>query len=69
MDRNSAELNMAAAVAHNVHALAIMPYSERVVRKEASSYMPQDDLASWEHGPWARIFINARRWVYRQLDV
>ncbi|KAJ2312035.1 phosphoribosylformylglycinamidine synthase [Coemansia sp. RSA 2705] len=69
MSPNSAELNMAAVVAHNVHALAIMPYSERVVRKEASSYMPPDDLASWEHGPSIRLFNNTRCWVYRQPNI
>ncbi|KAJ2368116.1 phosphoribosylformylglycinamidine synthase [Coemansia sp. RSA 2611] len=69
MSPNSAELNMAAVVAHNVHALAIMPHSERVVRKEASSYMPPDDLASWEHGPSIRLFNNTRCWVYRQPNI
>ncbi|KAJ2364862.1 hypothetical protein H4S01_003550, partial [Coemansia sp. RSA 2610] len=49
MDPNSAELNMTAAVAHNVHALAIMPYSERVVRTETNLYTPQDGLVLWGH--------------------
>ncbi|KAJ2382911.1 hypothetical protein H4S02_005528 [Coemansia sp. RSA 2611] len=69
MGPNSAELNMAAAVAHNVHALAIMPYSGRVMRKEANSYMLQDDLASWEYGPSTRLFNNARCWVYHQPNI
>ncbi|KAJ2327904.1 phosphoribosylformylglycinamidine synthase, partial [Coemansia sp. RSA 2702] len=60
MGPNSAELNMAMVVAHDVHALAIVPHSERVVRTEANLYMPQDGLASWGHGMWARIFINDR---------
>ncbi|KAJ2308421.1 hypothetical protein IWW54_004078, partial [Coemansia sp. RSA 2705] len=49
MDPNSAELNMTVAVTHNVHALAIMPYSERVVRTETNLYTPQDGLVSWGH--------------------
>ncbi|KAJ2391490.1 phosphoribosylformylglycinamidine synthase [Coemansia sp. RSA 2611] len=69
MNPNGAELNVAAVVTPNGRVLAIMPHPERVVRTEANSYMPQDGLASWEHGPWARIFINARRWVYRQSGI
>ncbi|KAJ2390842.1 phosphoribosylformylglycinamidine synthase [Coemansia sp. RSA 2611] len=69
MNPNGAELNVAAVVTPNDRVLAIMPHPERVVRTKANSYMPQDGLASWEHGPWARIFINVRRWVYRQSGI
>ncbi|KAJ1826927.1 phosphoribosylformylglycinamidine synthase, partial [Coemansia sp. RSA 2708] len=60
MNLNGPELNVAAVVTPNSHVLAIMPRPERVVRKEASSYMPPDDLASWEHGPSIRLFNNTR---------
>ncbi|KAJ2305929.1 phosphoribosylformylglycinamidine synthase [Coemansia sp. RSA 2706] len=69
MDPNSAELNMTAAVTHNVHALAIMPYSERVVRTETNSYTLHDDFVLWEYTPSTRLFNNARCWVYRQPNI
>ncbi|KAJ2738103.1 phosphoribosylformylglycinamidine synthase [Coemansia sp. Cherry 401B] len=69
MNLNGPELNVAAVVTPNSHVLAIMPRPERVVRKEASSYMPPDDLASWEHGPSIRLFNNTRCWVYRQPNI
>ncbi|KAJ2646863.1 phosphoribosylformylglycinamidine synthase [Coemansia sp. RSA 1250] len=69
MNPNGADLNVAAAVTPDGRVLAIMPHPERVVRTEANSYVPRDGLDTWEHGPWARMFINARRWVHRQTGI
>ncbi|KAJ2480709.1 phosphoribosylformylglycinamidine synthase [Coemansia sp. RSA 2131] len=69
MNPNGADLNLAAVVTPNGRVLAIMPHPERVVRTEANSYVPKDGLESWEHGPWARLFINARRWVFRTSGI
>ncbi|KAJ2242280.1 phosphoribosylformylglycinamidine synthase [Coemansia sp. RSA 475] len=69
MNPNGADLNLAAVVTPNGRVLAIMPHPERVVRTESNSYVPKDGLESWEHGPWARLFINARRWVFRTSGI
>jgi len=38
----------------------MMPHPERVFRTLQHSWHPQD----WpEHGPWLRMFVNARRWI------
>ncbi|KAJ2077923.1 phosphoribosylformylglycinamidine synthase [Coemansia sp. RSA 988] len=66
MNPNGAELNIAAVLSPDGRVLAIMPHPERVVRTEANSYITKDGLDNWVHGPWARIFINARRWVEQQ---
>ncbi|PIA12877.1 phosphoribosylformylglycinamidin [Coemansia reversa NRRL 1564] len=63
MNPNGADLNIAAVLSPDGRVLAIMPHPERVVRTEANSYITQDALDNWLHGPWARIFTNARRWV------
>jgi phosphoribosylformylglycinamidine synthase len=42
--------------------LALMPHPERTIMKEASSWYPADQGATWgEHGPWLRMFGNARQ--------
>ncbi|KAJ2796515.1 phosphoribosylformylglycinamidine synthase, partial [Coemansia guatemalensis] len=66
MNPNGADLNIAAVLSPDGRVLAIMPHPERVVRTEANSYMTRDALDNWVHGPWARLFINARRWVGQQ---
>ncbi|KAI8319485.1 phosphoribosylformylglycinamidin [Martensiomyces pterosporus] len=63
MNPNGADLNLAAVTTQDGRVLAIMPHPERVVRTDANSYVPADKAMAWEHGPWARIFVNARRWV------
>ncbi|KAJ2238170.1 phosphoribosylformylglycinamidine synthase [Coemansia sp. RSA 485] len=63
MNPNGADLNLAAVTTHDGRVLAVMPHPERVVRTEANSFMPADHMQAWTHGPWARIFINARRWL------
>ncbi|KAJ1841628.1 phosphoribosylformylglycinamidine synthase [Coemansia sp. RSA 2703] len=63
MNPNGADLNLAAVTTTDGRVLAIMPHPERVVRTEANSFMPPDHMAAWPHGPWARLFINARRWL------
>ncbi|KAJ2525236.1 phosphoribosylformylglycinamidine synthase [Coemansia sp. RSA 2049] len=63
MNPNGSELNIAAVCSPNGRVLAIMPHPERVVRTSANSFVPKDDLLAWDHGPWARLFVNARRWV------
>ncbi|KAJ1679603.1 phosphoribosylformylglycinamidine synthase [Spiromyces aspiralis] len=61
---NGSDLDIAAATNADGRVLIIMPHPERVVRAEANSYLP--DRTKWEYGPWARLFINARRWVESQ---
>ncbi|KAJ1964945.1 phosphoribosylformylglycinamidine synthase [Dipsacomyces acuminosporus] len=63
MNPNGADLNLAAITTQDGRVLAIMPHPERTVRIDANSYVPDDKILNWEHGPWARMFINARRWV------
>ncbi|KAI7821265.1 phosphoribosylformylglycinamidin [Kickxella alabastrina] len=63
MNPNGADLNLAAVTTADGRVLAIMPHPERVVRTDANSFMPAEHLAAWEHGPWARMFVNARRWL------
>ncbi|CAH2353844.1 phosphoribosylformylglycinamidine synthase [[Candida] railenensis] len=48
----------------NGRVLAMMPHPERVTRKESNSWYPSDQGAQWgEHGPWIKLFKNARKWV------
>ncbi|KAJ2609433.1 phosphoribosylformylglycinamidine synthase [Coemansia sp. RSA 1365] len=63
MNPNGADLNIAAVLSPDGRVLAIMPHPERVVRTEANSFITKDALSNWLHGPWARIFRNARNWV------
>ncbi|KAJ1733186.1 phosphoribosylformylglycinamidine synthase [Coemansia biformis] len=69
MNPNGSDMNIAGVVTPDGRFLALMPHPERVVRTEANSYMPLDGLASWTHGPTARLFINARRWVHRTQGI
>ena len=61
MNPNGSDLDIAAATSADGRVLIIMPHPERVVRAEANSYLP--NRTQWDFGPWARLFINARRWV------
>ncbi|KAJ2659201.1 phosphoribosylformylglycinamidine synthase [Coemansia sp. RSA 1200] len=63
MNPNGSDLNIAAVCSPDGRVLAIMPHPERVVRTSANSFVPKDHLLAWDHGPWARLFVNARRWV------
>ncbi|KAJ1801002.1 phosphoribosylformylglycinamidine synthase [Coemansia sp. RSA 2399] len=63
MNPNGADMNIAAVATPDGRVLAIMPHPERVVRASANSFIPRDKLLAWDHGPWARLFVNARRWV------
>ncbi|KAJ1951514.1 phosphoribosylformylglycinamidine synthase [Linderina macrospora] len=63
MNPNGADLNLAGVVTKDGRVLAMMPHPERTVRIDSNSYVPQDKIMAWEQGPWARMFINARRWV------
>ncbi|KAJ2017971.1 phosphoribosylformylglycinamidine synthase, partial [Coemansia sp. S85] len=60
MNPNGSTLNLAAITTPNGRVLAMMPHPERVVRTESNSFVPSLD---WVHGPWARLFINSRRWI------
>ncbi|KAJ2744215.1 phosphoribosylformylglycinamidine synthase [Coemansia sp. BCRC 34301] len=62
MNPNGSDLNLAAVATPDGRVLAIMPHPERVVRTDANSYLPA--AVDWVHGPWARLFVNARRWVH-----
>ncbi|KAL8913420.1 MAG: hypothetical protein Q9172_007287, partial [Xanthocarpia lactea] len=44
--------------------LALMPHPERTVMADVGSWAPKEMVDKWgAFGPWARIFVNARRWV------
>jgi phosphoribosylformylglycinamidine synthase len=44
--------------------LAMMPHPERMILKETSSWLPEDQAEEWgDLGPWSRLFKSARRWV------
>ena len=44
--------------------LAMMPHPERTVLAGVASWIPPGKTEEWgEMGPWARIFLSARRWV------
>ncbi|KAF2673277.1 phosphoribosylformylglycinamidine synthase [Microthyrium microscopicum] len=44
--------------------LAMMPHPERMVLREASSWLPDGVQSEWgEFGAWMRLFRSARRWV------
>ncbi|KAJ1952585.1 phosphoribosylformylglycinamidine synthase [Linderina pennispora] len=63
MNPNGADLNLAGVLTKDGRVLAMMPHPERAVRIDANSYVPADKIMVWEQGPWARMFVNARRWV------
>ena len=43
--------------------LAMMPHPERMVMKEAASWLPAEAAGWGDFGAWIRIFRSARRWV------
>jgi phosphoribosylformylglycinamidine synthase len=44
--------------------LAMMPHPERMVLREAASWIPDEARSEWgEMGAWIRLFRSARRWV------
>lgn len=43
--------------------LAMMPHPERMILKEASSYLPEEASEWGDLGAWSRLFKSARRWV------
>ena len=44
--------------------LALMPHPERTIMADVGSWAPREMVDKWgAFGPWARIFVNARRWV------
>lgn len=61
---NGSPRGIAGISALNGRVLAMMPHPERVTRKESNSWYPKEQGASWgDHGPWIRLFKNARKWV------
>ncbi|KAJ2442886.1 phosphoribosylformylglycinamidine synthase [Coemansia sp. RSA 2424] len=69
MNPNGSDMNLAAVTTPDGRVLAIMPHPERVVRTDANSYLPQEESVDWVHGPWARLFINARRWTEEKYSL
>jgi phosphoribosylformylglycinamidine synthase len=44
--------------------LALMPHPERTVLSGVASWIPDGMAREWgNEGPWARLFVSARRWV------
>ncbi|KAG0245196.1 hypothetical protein BGW41_002665 [Actinomortierella wolfii] len=61
---NGSPLGITGVQTPNGRVLALMPHPERVVMREANSWYPETQGPSWgEHGPWLRMFQNARKWV------
>ncbi|KAF9577662.1 hypothetical protein BGW38_006995, partial [Lunasporangiospora selenospora] len=64
---NGSPLGITAVQTPNGRVLAMMPHPERVVEREANSWYPRQAGAQWgQHGPWLRMFVNARKWVSQQ---
>ncbi|KAG0332133.1 hypothetical protein BG004_001376, partial [Podila humilis] len=67
LNPNGSPLGITAVQTPNGRVLAMMPHPERVTSREANSWYPRVAGAQWgEHGPWLRMFKNARRWVSAQ---
>jgi phosphoribosylformylglycinamidine synthase len=44
--------------------LALMPHPERTIMSGIASWIPEGKAKEWgTEGPWARVFMSARRWV------
>ena len=57
---NGSESGFAGFCSEDGRSTIMMPHPERVMRTEQFSWCPDD----WkDHGPWARLFINARDWI------
>ena len=61
---NGSPLGVAGVRSRDGRVLALMPHPERTVLAGVGSWMPPGKSEEWgELGPWARIFLSARRWV------
>ena len=61
---NGSPLGVAGVRSRDGRVLAMMPHPERTVLAGVGSYIPPGKSEEWgEMGPWARIFLSARRWV------
>jgi phosphoribosylformylglycinamidine synthase len=47
--------------------LAMMPHPERAIFPWQCGYYPADRLAADEITPWIEAFVNARKWIEKQL--
>ncbi|KAI1317234.1 hypothetical protein EDD11_008826 [Mortierella claussenii] len=67
LNPNGSPLGITAVQTPNGRVLAMMPHPERVTSREANSWYPREEGEHWgEHGPWLRMFKNARKWVSSQ---
>lgn len=58
---NGSPQGISGVINDNGRVLAMMPHPERVCRREANSWYPEN---TWEgYGPWIQVFRNARKWV------
>lgn len=61
---NGSPHGIAGVSSANGRVLAMMPHPERVTRREANSWYPPAQGATWgDHGPWIKLFRSAREWV------
>ena len=61
---NGSPLGVAGVRTPDGRVLAMMPHPERTVLAGVASWTPPGETEEWgELGPWARIFMSARRWV------
>ncbi|KAG5462658.1 MAG: Phosphoribosylformylglycinamidine synthase [Olpidium bornovanus] len=61
---NGSPAGVTGVVTPDGRVLAMMPHPERATRTATLSWAPDGEKERWgEHGPWMRMFRNARRWV------
>ncbi|WFD44852.1 phosphoribosylformylglycinamidine synthase [Malassezia psittaci] len=67
LNPNGSKGNIAGVTAHDGRVMILMPHPERTTMASALSYAPPE-AAGWNgHGPWFRMFENARQFVAEQM--
>ncbi len=65
---NGSDYNVAALASSDGRHLAIMPHPERTIFPWQCADYPQDRKATDEITPWIEAFVNARKWVEKNLN-
>ena len=65
---NGSDYNVAALASSDGRHLAIMPHPERTIFPWQCADYPQDRKATDEVTPWIEAFVNARKWVEKNLN-
>ena len=65
---NGSDYNVAALASSDGRHLAIMPHPERTIFPWQCADYPQDRKGTDEVTPWIEAFVNARKWVEKNLN-